>query len=413
MTRLAISRILIVLTILSTSSMNALGCTMFKITADGKTIVGNNEDWSSPHTRIWFEVGNENEFGVAYVGFSDLNPQGAINEAGLVYDIFAMPYEEITEGENKKAQPDDFLKSIMKTSATVEEVKAKLEAHNLKGFEQVMLLFIDKSGKYLIQERDELTFGEEARYVLSNFSPTKITDHSKVELPHFQKGRDLLNQNASLNLDYCESVLEALHQEVPWWGGTQYSTLYNLNDGKINLYYFHDYDRSVQLELKEELRKGNHVLNIPNMFPEVKNGHEYMVNYDEYEKNLLLLENDKTFSDPEALSRVVRKVINGPPKKMIHASFYKIEGIGKEWLANGDYGNAISVFKINADVFDWIAGPFDNLANAYLLDGQYEMAIKNYNKVLEIRPDDKNATTQLQKISVLKSKSEDVSSPVM
>jgi tetratricopeptide (TPR) repeat protein len=387
--------------------MNALACTMFKITEDGKTIVGNNEDWSNPHTRIWFEIGKENEFGVAYVGFNDLNPQGAFNEAGLAYDIFAMPYEEITEGNHKKAQADDFLKTIMRTSATVEEVKAILEAHYLEGFEQVMLLFIDESGRYLIQERDVLTIGEEAQYVLSNFSPTQITDHSTVELPHFQKGRDLLNQNANLSLDYCESVLEALHQEVPFWGGTQYSTLYNLTDGKINLYYFHDYNRSVQLDLKEELRKGNHVLNIPEMFPEVRNGHEYMANYDEYEKNLLLLENDDTFSDPEIFSRVAREIVNGPPKKIIYANFYKIESIGKAWLAKGNYDNAISVFKINTGVFDWIAGPFDNLAHAYMLDDQYDMAITNYNRVLEITPDDENAAAQLQQIAILNNKSDE------
>jgi len=404
-TKLAILGILIFLTTLGVSSTTVFACTMFKITENGKTIVGNNEDWSNPHTRIWFEVGRENEFGVAYVGFNDMNPQGAFNEAGLAYDIFAMPYEEITEGKHKKAQPDDFLRTVMRTSTTVEEVKEILEAHYLEGFEKVMLLFIDKSGKYLIQERDVLTIGEETRYVLSNFSPTKVTDHSEVELPHFQKGRDLLSQRADINPGYCESVLEALHQEVPFWGGTQYSTLYNLNDGKIDLYYFHNYNRSVQFDLKEELRKGNHVLNIPEMFPEVKKGHEYMVNYDEYGQNLKLLENKDTFSDPELFSTVVRKIKEGPPKKMIYSNFYKIENIGKEWLARNNYDNAISVFKINTDVFDWIAGPFDNLAHAYMLDGQYEMAVENYNKVLEISPDDNNAVAQLQQLSVLQSKS--------
>ena len=115
----------------------------------------------------------------------------------------------------------------------------------------------------------------------------------------------------------------------------------------------------------------------------------------------------KILEEINQFSTVVKKVKDGPPKKMIYSNFYKIENIGKEWLARNNYDNAISVFKINTDVFDWIAGPFDNLAHAYMLDGQYEMAVKNYNKVLEIRPDDKNATTQLQQISVLKSKSEE------
>jgi len=407
MSKFAISRILLVLTALSTFSLNVFACTMFKITEDGKTIVGNNEDWSNPHSRIWFEVGGDGEFGVAYVGFDDLNPQGAFNEAGLVYDIFAMPYEEITEGKHKKPQSEDFLKTVMRSSATVDEVKVQLEAHNLEGFEQVMLLYVDKSGKYLIQERDKLTSGDDARYVLSNFSPTKVADHSSVALPHFQKGRALLDDHADLSLDFCESMLNALHQDVPFWGGTQYSTLYNLTDGKIDLYYFHDYNQSVRFDLKEELEKGNHVLKIPEMFPDVVGGHKYLVNYDEYQENLLLLENDKTFSDPETLSRVTKKIVGGPPKKMIYANYYKIEKIGNEWLQKGNYDNAISVFSINAGVFDWIVGPFANLAHAYMLDGQYDMAITNYEKVLEISPGDENAASQLRKINLLQSKSEE------
>ncbi|MBT4161949.1 MAG: hypothetical protein HOC70_00785 [Gammaproteobacteria bacterium] len=404
MRKLATSKFLISLALVSIFSMNAFGCTMFKITKNGRTIVGNNEDWSNPHTRIWFEAGNEAEFGVAYVGFDDLNPQGAFNEAGLAYDIFAMPDKKIIEAKEKEAQPDDLLKTIMKTSSTVEEVKAKLEIYSLKGFSKVMLLFVDKSGRYLIQEYDEFTIGEQAQYVLSNFSPSKITDHSKVELPHFQKGRSLLGQKPNLDPGYCATVLDALHQEVPYWGGTQYSTLYNLHDGTINLYYFHDYSRSVQFDLEEELAKGNHVLNIPDMFPEIESGHEYMANYDEYAKNLFLLEKSSTFSDPKVLSKVVEKIQFGPPKKMIYAHYYRIETIGKEWLAKNDYRNAISVFSINADVFDWVASPFRHLAHAYMLDSQYEMAIENYSKVLEINPGDENAKAQLQEIATIKSK---------
>ena len=189
----------------------------------------------------------------------------------------------------------------------------------------------------------------------------------------------------------CASVLLSLGQEIKLWFPHACNCFLNT--------------RSQSRKINDQSRKGNHVLNIPEMFPEVKKGHEYMVNYDEYGQNLKLLENKDTFSDPELFSTVVRKIKEGPPKKMIYSNFYKIENIGKEWLARNNYDNAISVFKINTDVFDWIAGPFDNLAHAYMLDGQYEMAVENYNKVLEISPDDNNAVAQLQQLSVLQSKS--------
>jgi len=33
-------------------SQYSLACTMYKITKDGKTIVGNNEDWFTPNTQL-------------------------------------------------------------------------------------------------------------------------------------------------------------------------------------------------------------------------------------------------------------------------------------------------------------------------------------------------------------------------
>ena len=38
-------------------NQNALGCSMFKLTMYGKTMVGNNEDYWNPNSRIWFEHG--------------------------------------------------------------------------------------------------------------------------------------------------------------------------------------------------------------------------------------------------------------------------------------------------------------------------------------------------------------------
>jgi len=49
-------------------SSSGMACTMYKLTKDGKTIVGNNEDWTSPNGQFWFEAGTENTFGAMYMG---------------------------------------------------------------------------------------------------------------------------------------------------------------------------------------------------------------------------------------------------------------------------------------------------------------------------------------------------------
>ncbi len=78
-------------------------CSMVKVTKNGKTIVGNNEEQMNPNTRIWFENGKNGEYGVVYVGFDNLFPQGGMNGAGLVFDGFTLSFKEVKNGRGKKA----------------------------------------------------------------------------------------------------------------------------------------------------------------------------------------------------------------------------------------------------------------------------------------------------------------------
>jgi len=77
-------------------------CTMFKLTLLGKTMVGNNEDYWIPNTRIWFEQGKNGECGAAYVGYDNFFPQGGMNQAGLVFDGFSEDYKAIRDTVGKK-----------------------------------------------------------------------------------------------------------------------------------------------------------------------------------------------------------------------------------------------------------------------------------------------------------------------
>ena len=142
-----------ILTLLNLLISNQLsyGCSMFKITMHGKTIVGNNEDFWNQNSRIWFEQGDKQHFGVAYVGFDNMWPQGAMNESGLVFDGFAMPYLAINDTIGKKeVDEENFLKYIMRTCSTVDEVKEIFIQWDLRGIETSMFYFVDKTGNQLI-----------------------------------------------------------------------------------------------------------------------------------------------------------------------------------------------------------------------------------------------------------------------
>ena len=107
-------------------------CSMYKITKNGKTIVGNNEDWISPNSQFWFVPGENGLHGVMYVGLLDNFAQGAIKDAGLVFDGFANPYLQVKNSAGKKIIPiSRAIEHIMQNLSSVTDVKDYLSEINL------------------------------------------------------------------------------------------------------------------------------------------------------------------------------------------------------------------------------------------------------------------------------------------
>ena len=49
--------------------------------------------------------------------------------------------------------------------------------------------------------------------------------------------------------------------------GTLLTSIWNLRDKTISLYFYHNYDSVIQFNLKNELRKGEHSYSIDKLFP--------------------------------------------------------------------------------------------------------------------------------------------------
>jgi tetratricopeptide (TPR) repeat protein len=78
----------------------------------------------------------------------------------------------------------------------------------------------------------------------------------------------------------------------------------------------------------------------------------------------------------------------------------QINSAGYGLLQSGNSASAIKVFKLNVSLFPSSANVYDSLAEAHELAGQREAAIRNYNKSLELDPENSNATEQLAKLKV-------------
>ena len=59
---------------------------------------------------------------------------------------------------------------------------------------------------------------------------------------------------------------------------------------------------------------------------------------------------------------------------------------------------AIEVFKLNAETYQQSANVYDSLAEAYMIDGDKELATRNYQRAVELNPQNSNAIEMLKKL---------------
>ena len=72
--------------------------------------------------------------------------------------------------------------------------------------------------------------------------------------------------------------------------------------------------------------------------------------------------------------------------------------IGYEIMRSNRKKEALEIFKLNAQNYPKSSNVFDSLGEAYMLNGNNELAIKNYKKSLEINPENTNAAKMLEKL---------------
>ena len=94
---------------------------------------------------------------------------------------------------------------------------------------------------------------------------------------------------------------------------------------------------------------------------------------------------------------------NNPDRQQIAKAVENvINSYGYRVLGENRTKEAIEVFRLNTEAFPREYNTWDSLAEAYLADGQKELAIRYYRKVLELRPGDENATRMLKQIGAIK-----------
>ena len=174
---------------------DSIACSGYKITIGNRTFFGSNHDawFTTPH--IWFENATIDKYGAAFTGarFDGENgyaPQSGMNEMGLAFERLVSYHPKQRSFANRKtiSNPTKYLKDILHTCKTVEEVQEYISKYDHSYFIEDVFIYVDKSGKYLIVEPYTLTIGNEPTYVISNFCPSITPEQNANKLDRYRNG---------------------------------------------------------------------------------------------------------------------------------------------------------------------------------------------------------------------------------
>jgi tetratricopeptide (TPR) repeat protein len=208
----------------------------------------------------------------------------------------------------------------------------------------------------------------------------------------------MLKNAEDVSLDLVRAVLSATHQEGQY--PTVYSNICDLRNGILYLYNFHNFEEVVQFNLEEELKKGKKVYDIPSLFS-IKTHMAYV------------FARQRTIPASEVLLKVVERqgvetaIERFHKMKEQHRKIYRyncseqeINTLGYMLLRDDKIEAAIEIFKLNVSEHPKSWNVYDSLGEAYMKQGEKELAIKNYQKSLELNPNNQNGKDMLKKLGI-------------
>jgi tetratricopeptide (TPR) repeat protein len=72
---------------------------------------------------------------------------------------------------------------------------------------------------------------------------------------------------------------------------------------------------------------------------------------------------------------------------------------GYMYIGQERYAEAVAIFKLNADIHPESWNVYDSLAEAYMKRGEWDLAVANYNRSIEINPENDNGRQMLEEIA--------------
>lgn len=256
--------LLFAICILTLVASPSSACTGMVVSDGNRVLVGNNEDWYNLRTKVWFIQPVNDRFGCVFFGFDNLTPQGGMNQKGLFFDIYALREKETPRQAGKPQFRRHMMKEIMFTCATVDEALDLVGKYRRDFMDRRQVFIADATGDAAIIESNAIVRKTGDYQIVTNFRQS-WTAPELSSCGRYPIAKGIMDKCQGDRFSCVRRALAATHAE----GGypTLYSNIYDLTAKKVHLYYFHNYQEEVVLDLEEALKETTGALDISSLFP--------------------------------------------------------------------------------------------------------------------------------------------------
>jgi len=246
---------------------SAIACTGFTASNDSVVLVGNNEDWWQSDPQILFFPPTPWSYGYVGLGFqysSDYwHTFGAVNDQGLFHDAFSVPSLQPTKSLDKPYYNGNLIALAMEMCATVQEVVELYNQYNMSFMVREQHFYVDRSGTSVIIEGDTVFYNNGDPQAIANF---RFSNQEMGGWPswRYDNAKNNIEGDNEVSVNHYRTILDLVHLNSYYYA-TKYSNINDLTNNVIYLFINHDFEKLVEIDIDEELKKGYRLVNMSDL----------------------------------------------------------------------------------------------------------------------------------------------------
>lgn len=252
-----------------------MACTAFMAKDSDTVLVGNHEDWIQKYpVELKFEQSENGKYGRAYFIYRNLT-QAGFNTEGLMFDFFSIPFAspQVTISEDKKEYTGKLMNKVLEECTSVEQALKLIAQYNL-GFikkHKCQIFIVDKTGDSAIIEGDTIVRKTGNYQAVGMFYQSKRKgkeepcEFYQFNCEQYKTAVAMLNNLQNISVEDFRKILQATHRSSCYIE-TLYSYIFDPKKCLLHVYYLHNFDDEVTINLNDELEKGNHSVDLSSLF---------------------------------------------------------------------------------------------------------------------------------------------------